>query len=255
MDVMLQFRKPSLKGPVLAERIGGKWMQLPQMDQLLSNPVSSKGIEKHISAVGSILALSPANGVFRTAKDVVDPRTGWGIGESAVEQLHETEIAAKRRGIFGVENIGIGVSPENVRREDGKATIEKPETIFAIYNLDRAAKGAIVKEFGIPVEVRFPGLPNDVIIAPITFGTDILLGGYQQKVSVASNPSGYYGLPIVVSWDALVAKTGEAVKEFLKDATETASGLVIATREASEKILERWYLEKPKYSGDTSWKN
>ena len=241
MDVILQFRKPFPKGPVLAQRMEGRWMPFRTMDMFLSNAVSSREIRVP-AAVASGLAIPPTNGVFRTAKDVIDAKTGWSIKESWVEFLHETEKAHGQLGIFEVKNIGIYTSLGNLSGE-GLKTVIMPETIAAIYNL-QPGKDTKTGVFGIPAEVHV-AQSNDVIVRPITLGIfDILTNGsYQRKISVVSDPSGYYWLPIVVSMDKLMAKTDGAAEKLLDGATEIAGSLLIATREASKQIL-RSYLGK-----------
>ncbi len=234
---------PYYIGDLLAKMLEGEWMSLPQMHKLLSDDRYRNKITVPL-AVASFLAYPPANDVFRAAKDITDPKTGWNIRQSAVEQLHETERSAGRVGIFEVPNIAIYVSFKSACRADGKVVIEAPETIGVIYNVvSELRKGAKVNMFGVDVEPCLP--PSDgVTVGPLVLGFDMLAGDYRRKVSIASNPDSIYALPFTVSLNKLMAKTQGAAEKLLADATATASGLIIATRDASEQILAKWYLRK-----------
>ena len=61
--------------------------------------------------------------------------------------------------------------------------------------------------------------------------------GGRRLISTKFRFNSSYGMPIEISLEKLVEQTGGAVLQVLENAKTTANGLLIVSREASDKII------------------
>lgn len=246
-------KMPYLKGHKLANQIGGKRMSNFSMDKCLVGSDDYNQMRSvFAAALGSSLIYPETDSVFKKGKYIVDSQTGWRFAWKLVEQLHEQERAADRPGIIGVKNVGIYSSMENLEVNGNRATISNPEIIAAIYNfIQKSGKAGKANELGIPVQVAeelFNKLSDaekrwlyriaGVGVRPLVRGLNGLGSYGRWDVVAAVGPGVGFGVPIEISLEKLVAKTGGAVLELLENVKTTASGLIIASEEASRQIID-----------------
>ena len=202
--------------------------------------------------LGTALAYPATNGVFKNSKAVVDSETGWKIDSKIVEELHETEKAAGKPGIIGVKCIGIYASLENLKyyKNETAAITKKPDVLCAIYKfIQECYKAGKANELGIPVNVsqklfdklsgaekRWFDRLTGAGFRPLLRANFAAEGG-RRLISTKFRFNSSYGMPIEISLEKLVEQTGGAVLQVLENAKTTANGLLIVSREASDKII------------------